>query len=136
MESISSIFQGIEPEKKRVFAEKFFSVWCENGFGSFTKKDTELLIFSCLENLLDSSRPTNNYEWSKVLKIPPAKVKSLRLEAYLKFNSLFTEEEDRALLERCFSNIESFQLSETDPTLERGEVRFVVEDPVILMVLD
>src|SRR5206468_8126643 len=77
--------------QKAQFFDVFWETWSVNGLGTMTKKDSELLIFGCLKRAFGESGPKSNYEWARLLRLTPAKIKSMRLEAHLRFGHLFNE---------------------------------------------
>ena len=76
--SDSSTHQSADVEEKG-FIERYL----ERGFGSMTKNDFEVFIFS--ELLKDKFVNSSNYQISCTLRIPESKVKRLRYEANLKY---------------------------------------------------
>ncbi|WP_157473647.1 hypothetical protein [Lentisphaera araneosa] len=100
-----------------------------------TKKDTELLIFSCLQEAFPDSDVMTNYEWAQTLRLTPAKIKTMRLDAHLKFGHLFKDEQD---FSSHFLNIQNVDLKgiKTGSEIIDVTVSFVVEDPVIQMELE
>ena len=137
MEQLTDIVKKLNDKQKSIFSDMFLGIWLSNGFGALTKKDTELLIFYALDVILGKSRPENNYEWSKLLKVTPSKIKSLRLESYLKFNDIFKSIE-QDVLAKCFSSIEKLNLkiSDNNISLSECDIKILVEDPVIIFELD
>jgi hypothetical protein len=138
MNDLSELAQGLTKPNKEVYVDKFFEIWSENGFGAFTKKDTETLIFALLDGLLGDSRPRSNYEWAKVLKLTPTKVKNLRLEAHLKYGNILAGREIGELLIKFISEIKQFdlQVSDSQLGLVSGKVNILAENPVIKFELD
>ena len=137
MDKLTSIVENLSSKQKSKFSEMFLGIWFSNGFGALTKKDTELLIFYTLNSILEKSKPKNNYEWSKLLKVTPSKIKTLRLESYLKYSDIFhSGEED--VLARCFSSIDTLNLhiSEDSVNLSDCSIKILVEDPVEIFELD
>ncbi|MEM6484184.1 MAG: hypothetical protein AAF662_04280 [Pseudomonadota bacterium] len=119
------------------FGRVFLETWMKNGFGGLSKKDTELLIFACLENALARDRTVNNYEWATTLKVTTSKVKSLRLESHMRYADLFGKRRALIHADRFLKNIESLtiEVNADDPSL-KGRVRFLAEDPVIKMEVE
>ena len=66
-------------ESPKTYIERYL----EKGFGSMTKNDFEVFIFS--ELILGEYANSNNYQISCKLKIPESKVKRLRYEANLRY---------------------------------------------------
>ena len=128
------------PEGEKIFFfDTFFEIWGANGFGALPKKETELLIFSLMERIFGNRKPSSNYEWAKILKLTPAKIKSIKLETYLKYYPLVNREEDIfRTIEKFFSRTEliHFDISAENPKLDEGQVKIMIEDPVILFEFD
>ncbi|KOR30200.1 hypothetical protein TI05_14365 [Achromatium sp. WMS3] len=60
------------------FTKQFLDLFLANGFGSMSKRDTELAVFHLLRNTSEY-QGKSNYELAKLLKIPESRIKSLRL---------------------------------------------------------
>src|SRR5436309_860641 len=88
---IETVVDRLKEKEKAAFFDIFWKAWSANGFGTLTKKDTELLIFGCLRRAFGRTGPKNNYEWAKLLRLTPTKVRSMRLEAHLRFGHLLEE---------------------------------------------
>lgn len=66
------------------FAESFLDRYLANGFGSMQKREIDVLLFHLLSSI-EQIKGKSNYEIANFLKIPEGRVKSLRLEATLKY---------------------------------------------------
>lgn len=134
---LHEILKSLPDDQAINFSKLFLPTWSRMGFGALTKKDTEVLIFCCLDAIL-SKKPNNNYEWAKMLKITPQKVKSLKLEGYLKYPIILNLSDPEELLKRCFKTIEhvSFSVSNGDPQNACGDIKIIIEDPIIFFELD
>lgn len=128
------------PKAKADFFDAFWTTWSFNGFGTLTKKDTELLIFCCLKRAFGTSGPQNNYAWARLLRLTPTKIKAMRLEAHLRFGHLFGESSgsDMKQFLQSFNKLHGIELNglETTGDITDVTVGFVVEDPVIQMEID
>jgi hypothetical protein len=102
--NLATIPDLLTPEQKATFFDGFWKTWSVNGFGTLTKKDSELLIFACLKRAFGESGPTTNYAWARLLRLTPAKIKAMRLEAHLRFGHLFGES-DLTDAEQFFKNL-------------------------------
>ena len=121
IEKMEKIVESLGNKEKANFFDVFWTAWSANGFGTLTKKDTELLIFGCLKQALESvGSRYNNYEWAKLLRLTPSKIKSYRLEAHLRFGHLFSENtaDDTETFLTNFSKIQSIN---TSPFKETGK---------------
>jgi len=123
---------ALTDEQHREFSQVFLSTWMRNGFGGLSKKDTELLIFACLDRALGGSRVVKNVEWAQTLRITTARVKALRLESHMRYADLFGPRQAFGHVNRFFESIESLtiDLDPSDPSLE-GQVRLLLEDAVV-----
>lgn len=137
MKQLHEALKELPDDQAIKFSKLFLPEWIRMGFGALTKKDTEVLIFCCLEAIL-SKKPNNNYEWAKMLKITPQKVKSLKLEGYLKYPIILNLSDPEELLMRCFNTIEhiSFAVPEGHPSNACGDIKILIEDPIISFELD
>ena len=139
--SLADVTQNLKPEQKVKFFDAFWATWSVNGFGTLTKKDTELLIFGCLKHALAGRDcPANIYQWAKLLRITPAKVKSIRLEAHLRFGHLFGErtDGDSGQFLESFTRFQAIDLTGMKATEDIHDimVSFVIEDPVVQMEIE
>jgi hypothetical protein len=130
----------LTPVQKEQFFDAFWKAWSVNGFGTMTKKDSELLIFGCLKRAFGESGPKGNYEWARLLRLTPAKIKSMRLEAHLRFGHLFGESDltDTEKFFKEFAVLQSIDIRGLSSSGDLGNVTvsFVVEDPVVQMVIE
>jgi hypothetical protein len=136
---IDAITSKLSKDAKAAFFDVFWKTWSSNGFGTLTKKDTELLIFDCLRAALGDAGPANIHEWARLLRLTPAKIKSMRLESYLRFGHLFGESgvRDTEKFLRNFGELRSIDVKglKSDGDIQDVTVSFVVEDPVVQMVI-
>ena len=139
MNSIAELVKELPSERKSVLFDTFFSVWSNNGFGTMTKKDTELLLFRCLKELLGDQTPENNYKWASLLRVTPQKVKALRLESYLRFAHLFPSSEGSGPV-KYFRQLHTLHpqisVDKAENLLENVKVSFILEDPIAQMQLE
>jgi hypothetical protein len=138
--SLATITKLLGAEQKAKFFDAFWATWSVNGFGTLTKKDTELLIFGCLKQVFGEKAPVNNYHWAKLLRVTPSKIKSLRLEAHLRFGHLFGESTvgEGADFLAHFTNLQSIDVTAMKATEDIHDVwvSFVIEDPVVQMEVE
>jgi|GEM_PF-193380 len=76
------------------FAIAFFDNYIKQGFQSLSKRDIDSLIFYLFENNDEDNtyRKLSNYELAQKLRIPISKVKSLRKDAYARWQESYNEE--------------------------------------------
>jgi hypothetical protein len=137
---LDAITDLLSSGQKAQFFNEFWTTWSVNGFGALTKKDSELLIFGCLKRAFGNAGPKSNYEWACLLRLTPTRIKAMRLEAHLRFGHLFGESglTDAENFLKNFAVLQSIDiggLSSTDD-LHAVTVSFVVEDPVVQMVIE
>ena len=80
-----------ELNKKELFTDQFLSGYLNNGFGTISKKEIDLLVFHLLSELADLDK-ISNYNLALKFKLTPIKIKNLRFERRLKYCQL-TEEQ-------------------------------------------
>jgi hypothetical protein len=138
--SLESVTTRLKAKQKTAFFDAFWKVWSTNGFGTLTKKDTDLLIFACLKHAFGESGPENNYQWAKLLRLTPTKVKSIRLESHLRFGHLFGESSQKEGITFLneFNNFQSIDLAglKKSDDIHDVMVSFVIEDPVVQMEIE
>jgi DNA-binding CsgD family transcriptional regulator len=104
------------------FATRFLELFLANGFGSMTKRETELVVFHLLRDTREY-RNKSNYEIASLLKIPESKVKALRLASALKYESL----NKTAILSKIVLRLaENRQYVNFD----KGKIEISLEDPI------
>ncbi|MGV3662544.1 MAG: hypothetical protein ACO1TE_20330 [Prosthecobacter sp.] len=135
--SLETAATHLSEKDKAAFFDTFWKAWSANGFGTLGKKDTELLIFGCLKQAFGAAGPTTNHDWAALLRLTPAKLKSMRLEAHLRFGHLFGEngtDAAKAFL-KSFAQFQTIDLTGMESSGEVGQVTvsFVIEDPVVQM---
>jgi hypothetical protein len=136
--TLSERLNGLSNKQKVAFFDIFWKTWFSNGFGTLTKKDTELLIFICLKSALGDDCPQNNYDWAILLKLTPSKVKTMRLESHLRFGHVFEEDsknEANSFVEN-FTQLLGLEGGPIDNKVSNVKVSFIVEDPVVQMEIE
>lgn len=137
MEAIAS---RLSISDKATFFDVFWKTWSANGFGTLSKKDTELLMFMCLKKSLGRSAPNKQYDWAKLLRLTPSRVRSIQLEAYLRFGQLVEDKDadPTAWMGLFFSKLYSVDIGAfaSKGSVDSVSVCFVIEDPVMQMELD
>lgn len=138
--TIESASARLTDQQKAEFFDVFWKAWAANGFGTLSKKDTDLLIFGCLKRACGSDGPRDNYGWAKLLRLTPSKIKAMRLEAHLRFGHLLAENSahDAAHFLNNFSQVQSVDLNglDTDGSITDVTTSFLVEDPVVQMEIE
>lgn len=108
--------------EKQEFAEKFTEVYLAQGFGSLPKSEIDLLVFHLLSKTRDFEGKAN-YQVSTMLKIPEARVKTLRMNSALKYDKI----NSRAVLSQI---IQRFVESEQFTEFQDGKFELSLEDPI------
>jgi|694.fasta_scaffold51285_3 hypothetical protein len=138
--TIGSIPENLNEKEKADFFNLFWGAWSANGFGTLTKKDTELLIFTCLRKVLGDRGKRSNYEWSTLLRLTPSKIKAMRLESHLRFGHIVEESGQSDLVKflNDFAKLQQVNLNGLVSSRDLNEVTvsFVVEDPVVQMEIE
>ena len=109
-------------DQKRFFAEKFLERYLDNGFGSMSKRDIDVLVFHLLagsEDILGMS----NYHVGNTLRISETRVKSLKLEASLKYAQPNHKEVIAGIVQALIEEMKK-------PEFQDGYVELGLEDPV------
>lgn len=134
MSDMQTIIDGMTDDQKAEFGDRFLRTWSDHGFGTLSKRDTELLLFSCLTEVIGEGLPRTNYDWARALRITPARVRNLRRDAYMRFGSLLDADQGVALLRRCLANVTTMQVDLSGNGT--GSVQIVADDPVIELELE
>lgn len=109
-------------QQQQEFCNFFIEKYLSNGFGAMTKSELDILIFHLLNTSADI-KGKSNYEIANKLLIPESKVKSLRLNAALKYE----QANHKAVLANIVLRItRKMQM----PEFDSGEVTITLENPV------
>lgn len=112
----------LSDSQKLYFGEKFIERYLANGFGSMTKSEIDILVFHLLSES-DQIKDTSNYDVANTLRITESKVKSLRLNAALKYQ----QANPKAVLSKIVKRITD-EMSK--PEFQGGSVTITIENPV------
>jgi len=74
----------MDTELKQEFYDEFIKLYLITGFANTPKKEVDLFVFNFLTNTPDYSNKTN-YELANAFKITETRIKSLRLNAALRY---------------------------------------------------
>jgi len=108
--------------QKQTFGSEFVNKYLSGGFGSMTKTEMDILIFHLISESNDI-KGKSNYEVANMLFIPESKVKSLRLNAALKYNQANHKSVLANIVTRITEEMEK-------PEFESGRVTITIENPV------
>ncbi len=112
------------PQKKteeHEFGEEFVKRFLGHGFGAMTKSEIDILVFHLITKQ-SQYRDKNNYELARSLRITEAKVKSLTLNASLRYSEVNHKAEVASFVEKL---LKKDALAE----FEDGDVKVGIEDP-------
>jgi len=109
-------------EQKINFGEVFVKKYLSGGFGTMTKSEMDILIYHLISDSEDI-RDKANYHVANKLLIPESKVKSLRLNAALKYK----QANHKAVIANIVTKITDEMAK---PEFESGVVTITIENPV------
>jgi hypothetical protein len=112
----------VSPEEQQGVAEEFLRHWLAGGFGSMTKRETELLVFHLLRQR-GEYRGLSAYELAATLRIPERRIRTLRLESALKYEDINSKAVLGCIVQRLVAQ-------DVLATFEGGKVSVALEDPV------
>jgi hypothetical protein len=138
--TLDVITDRLTAAQKAAFFDTFWKAWSVNGFGTLGKKDTELLIFGCLKRACTETGLLSNYDWAKLLRLTPNRIKTMRLEAHQRFGHLLAEtsQDTAEQFLKHFADLQSIDLQgfKSSGDIDEVTVSFVVEDPVVQMQIE
>lgn len=70
------------------FGKQLLKSFEELGLGVLSKSDFETFMYHILTEEIDKEKIRNNYDWMRVLKVTPAKLRALQLNQSAKYQSL------------------------------------------------
>ncbi|MGJ8670876.1 MAG: hypothetical protein ACSHXK_15425 [Oceanococcus sp.] len=112
----------LNQRENQEFGAFFVEQYLKNGFGSLPKSEVDLIVFHMLVRS-SACRGKSNYELASILKIPEARIKTLRLNSALKYEEI----NSKAVLGRVVIRLVG---SEQFASFESGKVEISLEDPV------
>lgn len=112
----------LNEEQNKNFGEKFVERYLSLGFGAMTKTEIDILVFHLLSES-EHIKSKANYDISNKLQITESKVKSLRLNAALKYN----QANHKAVLANIVTRITEEMAK---PEFQGGVVTITIENPV------
>jgi hypothetical protein len=121
MEKLSQI---LKKEGSKNFGEALIKSFEELGLGVLSKSDFEAFMFHQLMMNIDKSKVKNSYDLMRVLKITPAKLRSLEMTRSAKFLNLDLSNEDNWKL--IFEALDGKKLETEDK--ENGKVRIYIDE--------
>jgi hypothetical protein len=121
METLTNL---IKKEGSKNFGEAILKSFEELGLGVLSKSDFEAFMFHHILLNIDKTKIKNNYDLMRVLKITPAKLRSLEMTRSAKFLDLNLSNQDNWKL--IFNALEGKKL-ETE-NKENGKVRIYIDE--------
>ncbi len=113
---------SLTEEQKINFGEMFVKKYLSGGVGTMTKSEMDILIYHLISDSEDI-RDKTNYHVANKLLIPESKVKSLRLNAALKYK----QANHKAVIANIVTRITDEMAK---PEFESGVVTITIENPV------
>lgn len=127
-ENIAKIIKGKEKE----ILDEFLDHFLDRGLGSVTKSETDIYLFHILQKYeRKKGLVLSNFEWSTLLKISERKIKNLRLEVGIRYDSDDDQDDWKSWV--------SFLNLITDGYLEfsgTSKVILTIENPYLLRFLE
>jgi hypothetical protein len=109
-------------QEKLAFANSLLDFYWRFGLGSLSKREIDLLVFHHITQS-EEFRDKSNYELATLLKIPESRIKTFRLAAALKHESIDSQEVLRTIVTRIAKGLQH-------PTVENGKIEISLENPV------
>ncbi len=110
-----------EETEEHKFGKEFMERYLSHGFGTMPKSEIDILVFHLLRQQ-SRYKSMNNYNLARSLKITESKVKSLTLNASLRYAELDHKEEIASFVEELLNKGNL-------PELEQGYVKLGIENP-------
>jgi hypothetical protein len=121
MENITEVLKS---DGEAEFGKAIIKSFEDLGLGILSKSDFEALMFHQLTLIVDPDKVKDNYDWMKLLKVTPSKLRSLQMTRSAKFLNLNLDNEDNWKL--IFNAINNKKLETEDK--ENGKVRIYIDD--------
>jgi hypothetical protein len=115
-------FLSIPRDQRAMFAERFVKRYLDPSFGSMTKSEIDLLVFSLLFEVGAIAQTESLYTIARHLRITPSRARTLKMRAQLR-DTTQTEEHLRRRIVECLSHARFAK--------EGALVMFGVEDPLL-----
>ncbi|KAA0876356.1 hypothetical protein [Nitrincola tapanii] len=109
-------------DQYKEFGEQFVARFLAHGFGAMTKTEIDILVFHLLSESSEI-KDKSNYHVANKLQISESKVKSMRLNAALKYK----QANHKAVLANIVTRVTDEMAK---PEFEGGKVTITIENPV------
>ena len=125
------MLKNLKSEKAMQFLSEFNEKYLKQGFQSLSKKDQDLLLFYLLQKYGFIDQTASIYDIALALKITPQKVKTLRLESYIRWGIHESSDIIRRVLSKIFTetNVQYLKAHHAD-LINKGKIPLLIEDPV------
>jgi len=120
--SINSLLKNIKDDPNCDFAERFLQSYLALSFGAMSKSEIDILVFHLLSRYLGEK---SNYEISNLLKISENRVKTLRLNAHLRYGDTNNPNILSNVLKKIKENLQNIESDSKTAT-----ITISVENPV------
>lgn len=127
--TIEELVGKLSASEREAFADRFLRAYLGAGFGAMSKRETELLVFHCLERT-QYFGGLSFYERANVLRVLESKVKSLRADATQRYAQLNHKEAIRELATGIV------RAGKVGATFENDQIVLVIEDPSLRRELE
>lgn len=106
------------------FGKAIIKIFEDLGLGILSKADFEAFLYHQLTIVVDPVKVKDSYDWMRMLKVTPTKLRSLQMIRSAKFLDLNLENEDNWKL--IFNEIDGKKLETEDKV--NGKVRIYIDD--------
>jgi hypothetical protein len=132
--NVSRRLASLHVNRSAEFLETLLGAFLENGWGSLSKRDLELLLFLLLERDGALARKASNYDIARRLRLTEGRVALLRKDAYARWRPLLPEP-TATILSRLFhaalarNQLEITMKFATARRMKDGFIPLLVEHP-------
>lgn len=122
MDTIDERLSHLSSKSLEIFSKEFIESYTKNAFGSFSARETEILIFMLFQKIGLLQQEDSLYKISRLLKISPTKVKNLLLQSKLRDPSF----DERRVVTSLIASIKQAILDQ-----ENKNILLSIEDPLV-----
>ncbi len=127
--TVDELVGKLSTAEREAFADRFLRAFLGAGFGAMSKRETELLVFHCLERT-QYFGGLSFYDRANVLRVLESKVKSLRGDATQRYAQLSHKEAIRDLATGIVRE------GKIGASFEGDQIVLVIEDPSLRRELE
>lgn len=121
MDKLSEV---LKKQGDKEFGKAIIENFEELGLGVYSKADFEAFLFHQLSLYIDNNKVKDNYDWMRLLKITPSKLRSLQMTRSAKFLDLDLNNKENWKL--IFNALDTKKLETEDK--ENGKVKIYIDD--------